>query len=125
MTAKFKHTSQRVLAKQVLEMIDWQLEFGEQLACSAPAACGEQDWGEQLQRDQMERTEHQKMVDEMLGSLAENMGKTPSSRALNTMQVARFRDYALRAQTVSANAGSGTTKAGICSSFKRLNLQRN
>jgi hypothetical protein len=90
MSGKFKHTSQRVLANRVLEMIDWHLE----------------------------RSEQQKRADVMLGSLEQNMGRAPAGRVLNTMQVERFRDDALRAQSVV-----GASK-GFCSTFKRLNQQR-
>lgn len=91
MSGKFKHTSQRVLAKQVLEMIDWQLE----------------------------RTEQQKMVDNMLGAIEQNMGKRPATRAINTMQVVRLREDAL--QAARNHVGSASNVSGIGSSFKKLN----
>ena len=92
MSGKFKHTSQVILAKQVLEFIDWQLE----------------------------RTEQQKMVEDMLGSLEQNMGRMPSNgaRVLNTMQVSRLRADALQVERKQVVGG------GIGSSFKRLNPAR-
>ena len=87
MPGKFKYTSQMLLAKQVLEFIDWELE----------------------------RTEHQKMVDNMLGSLEQNMGRARGPRVLNTMQVVQLREESL--QAAKNHAGSLSNKSGMCTTF--------
>jgi hypothetical protein len=97
MPRKLKYTEQRVLARQVLEFIDWNLP----------------------------RSDQQKIIDSLLDDLDNRMGRQRGPKIINTVQVMKFRADAMETiknQIIAQT--SGICDGSVATSFKRIQQQR-